>query len=901
MNRFLHYIANLVADAATSVFSDAHGSKRKLAAPQYAPGAAGREINLPYSINESARIHAKRNAAIQIIIATIVFIMLMRVFPYDAIQRHYYSRQNAYTQAELKNVQGDAFTKDDKKLQTVYFSREHLFKMKLYLSCTLPDKGDGSDFVLFRIYDEKFSCVYEEKYCCGDIAKDGFLLASPNMDVEIGKAYYYEIIATYDEENGEYCDAELNLPVADRSALSQTENGALYIDGIINEEVSLIADFDYSKKLTLFGIIICYAAIIAAAAALYIITLVIIYTYDICFSKNKHRYVKCARLAASIITLCFAIFLLVFCVVLNRFGGGFWDRLFFAVGITVGAAWLMLAIWLRDICPQIPKMTKLPADRKISLIWRNYIQTVSFGLLFYALCQYVNADREYYHYTNTRWMLIFFAIALLMMYNETQFLNKLSALWLAISAIGSWIYCRDFEMGTKEQHLAVLTCAVVASWGLLVTNVLIQYIKSLLAGAIHFKKPTIIKGIYGFLWILFSAFMYMYRFEKTWVFTAVLPFALMLFMRFTPEQTSRLLKNFTNGILLSFGFVALFCFVHRPHHYWMLYRYGGIFHTVACTGMYLAVVFGAALGKLLGKLKDRGSIITTCPFECFLTSAAAGYVFLTMSRTAYLAVFVTAALSILLAAAAFHKRPLAALKETGVLIFAAIICFPLVFGAVRMIPAVINKPVRYDLEHQDRGFMIYRGDPIDSDKYMTVPRFFSTLFGRFIKKEDASDEEARIIEAQSCLVYTQNDLAGLIMRAADNDDKAEMPQDDASNGRFQIFADYLKALSFKGHEKMAFINENGTEHVHAHNSYLQIAYNFGIIAGLVFLLICAISLYCSMRLAMAQGQKFGIYIVPFALIIVFGLLSLTEWAFHPCIPTGFAFIFLQPLLIRSAR
>lgn len=908
MNRFFRYITEVIS----SVFSD----------------------------NENARIHVKRNAAIQIIIATIAFIMLMRVFPQDAIQRHYYSRQNAYTQAELKSIQGDAFTKDDKKLQTVYFSKEHLFKVKLYLSCTLPDKSDGSDFVLFRLYDENFSCIYEEKYCCGDIAKDGFLSASPDMDVEIGKAYYYEVIVTYDEKNKEYCDAELTLPVADRNALSQTENGTLYIDGIINEEVSLIADFDYSKKLTLFGVIICYAAIIAAAAALYIIASVILYIYDTRFSKNNQRYTKCARFAASIITVCIALLLLIYCVALNRFGGGIWDRLFFAMGIIAGAAWLMLAIWLRDIYPQTPKRTKLPADRKISLIWRNYVQTVSFGLLFYALCQYVNADREYYHYTNTRWMLVFFAIALLMMYNETQFLNKLSALWLAISVIGSWIYCRNFEMGTKEQHLAVLTCAVVASWGLLVINVLIQYIKSLIAGELHFKKPTTMKIIYGLLWVMFSAFMYVFRFEKTWVFTAVLPFALMLFMRFTPEQTSRLLRNFTNGILLSFGFVALFCFVHRPHHYWMLYRYGGIFHTVACTGMYLAAVFGAALGKLLGKLKDRGNMLIKCPLECFLTSVVAGYIFLTMSRTAYLAAFVTAALSIILAAAAFHKRIAEAVKETGVFVFAAIICFPLVFSAVRMIPAVINKPVRYDLEHQDRGFMIYRGDPIDSDKYMTVPRFFSTLFGRFVKKDDASDEEAHGIETATYLVYahvaqmretiydsfshgkliapqyapgarvgegefpysiTKNDLAGLIVKTADNGEKAGTPQDDASNGRFKIFADYLKALSLKGHEKMALINEDGTEHVHAHNSYLQIAYNFGIIAGIIFLLICAVSLYCSVRLAITQAEKFGIYIVPFSLIIVFGLLSLTEWAFHPCIPTGFAFLFAQPLLIGSER
>lgn len=843
--------------------------------------------------------HIKRNAAIQIIIATIAFIMLMRVFPQGAVQRHEYSRQSAYKQSELKEIGGDAFTKDDKKLQTVYFAKEHLYRIKLYLSCTLPDKSDGSDFVLFRLYDENFSCIYEEKYCCSDIEKDGFLLASPDMDVEIGKAYYYELLAAYDEVNKESCSARLNLPVADRGALFQTENSTLYIDGIINDDVSLIADFDYSKRLTFAWIILYYAAIIAAAAAIYIITSVILYTYDIRFSRNARRYAGYARLFASILTMCLALALFVFCVVLNRFGGGVWDRIFFAAGITAAAAWLLLAVWLREIYPKPAKMTKLSAGRKLSLIWRNYIQTVSFGLLFYALCQYVNADREYYHYTNTRWMLIFFAIALLMMYNEMQLLNKFSALWLISSVIGSFVYCRGFEAGTDERHLAVLTCAVAVSWGLLIINMLIQCIAALLNGELRLKKPVPLKIIYGLLWLVFSALMYVYRFEKTWVFTATLPFLAMLFMHFTLASSSRFLKNFTNGILLGFGLVTLFCFMHRPYHYWMLYRYGGIFHTVACTGMYLAVVFGAALGKLLGKLKDRRGIIINCPLECFLASAAAGYIFLTMSRTAYLTAFVTAALSMLLSAAVFHKRILDVLKETGVLILLALICFPLVFSAVRMIPAVINKPVRYDIEHQDRGFMIYRGDPIDSDKYMTVPRFFSTLFGRFASEEDDSDDKAHA-EERNYLAYTRNDLAGLDIRAAQGS-KADMAQNDASNGRFEIFADYLKALSLKGHEKMALVSESGKEHVHAHNSYLQIAYNFGIIAGAVFLAVCAASLYGAVRLALKQGEKFGIYIVPFALTAVFGLLSLTEWAFHPCIPAGFCFMLMQPVIAGNMR
>jgi hypothetical protein len=78
-----------------------------------------------------------------------------------------------------------------------------------------------------------------------------------------------------------------------------------------------------------------------------------------------------------------------------------------------------------------------------------------------------------------------------------------------------------------------------------------------------------------------------------------------------------------------------------------------------------------------------------------------------------------------------------------------------------------------------------------------------------------------------------------------------------------------------------------------------VAYNFGIIAGVIFLAICAMSLWRAGKLVVSHGRKYGIYFVPFALIVVFGFVSLTEWAFHPCIPAGFCFLLLQVILIRE--
>ena len=60
----------------------------------------------------------------------------------------------------------------------------------------------------------------------------------------------------------------INLPTAAISSLAQPENGPIYIDGVIDEGTSLIADFDYTMKLSVFRSILYIALIIIFAAAL---------------------------------------------------------------------------------------------------------------------------------------------------------------------------------------------------------------------------------------------------------------------------------------------------------------------------------------------------------------------------------------------------------------------------------------------------------------------------------------------------------------------------------------------------------------------------------------------------------------------------------------------------------
>ncbi|MDE7201135.1 MAG: O-antigen ligase family protein [Lachnospiraceae bacterium] len=867
-----------------------------------------------FSDSEHARIQAKRNAAVQIVVATAAFILLMRVFPMGVVKNHTLSKQQAYKKTTETAFSGDSFTAEDKKLQMLFFSETHIEQITLYMQCVISSEQSGQESVLFRLYDENFSCIYEEEENSRTIEKNGYLNAEPDMDVETGKAYYYEIVIS-DESRAGY-----TLPVADRKLLAQEENSTLYIDGIINEELSLVADFDYTRPLSAVQIVLLYALILAGAVFLYFFLLIAVYWYDgqmAYYSGQISRYFRFGMSAAGGLAV---IALFVYAVVLGHFGGEVWDKLFFSIGMIAAWGWLAGMLWRGTRIIRPAQQSKLPVSSKICLVWRNYIQTVCFGLLFCALCQYVNADRDFYHYTNTRWMLIFLAAALLMNYSEKQFVNKFSAIWLALGLVGSVFYCKTAGTDENKLLLARLTCGVVAAWGLLALNILFVLVRT---SAVYDQKLLHNIGkkisrqvsahkqqtVYLVLWGVFSLLMYANRYEKVWVFTATLPFLAFLFAPDTLLVRCRFLRNFNNGILLSFALVTMFCLEHRPHHYWMLYRYGGMFHTVACTGMYLAVVLGAVLAKLYGKLKTRKNILVFCLPEYFVTACVVGFIVLTMSRTAFLTSAVTVAVLVVLTAVIYHKSFRRIVSELGVLAMVCLVSFPMVFTAVRMVPAVVNEPVRYDLEFQDRSFMVYEGDPIDSDKYMTVSRFFSTLFGRFRsegeEEADAGQIERIWLEETGELVYTGDGLAGInrsqfSMEGDGESSLEDGEKNDISNGRFAIFGDYIKEIGFQGHPWMGPEDKNGNEYAHAHNSFIQVAYNFGVIAGIAFIILYALTLWRSVQFALDHGKKYNIVLTPFVLVVVFGFVSLTEWAYHPCIPVGFSFILMQMVLMRTS-
>ena len=136
-------------------------------------------------------------------------------------------------------------------------------------------------------------------------------------------------------------------------------------------------------------------------------------------------------------------------------------------------------------------------------------------------------------------------------------------------------------------------------------------------------------------------------------------------------------------------------------------------------------------------------------------------------------------------------------------------------------------------------------------------------------------------------------------------EQAEQQESDAeayTNGRLDIFKLYYANLNREGHDEMGITLPDGSLVVHAHNIYLQTAYDHGIPVGIVFILFGAATLIQSAVYYKRRKEDRVCSALPLALLILFAVAGLTEWIFHPCNPIAFCLLLmLAPLLSDMGR
>lgn len=114
----------------------------------------------------------------------------------------------------------------------------------------------------------------------------------------------------------------------------------------------------------------------------------------------------------------------------------------------------------------------------------------------------------------------------------------------------------------------------------------------------------------------------------------------------------------------------------------------------------------------------------------------------------------------------------------------------------------------------------------------------------------------------------------------------EEAAEDVSNGRMDIYRAYMDQMNDEGHEEMGALLDDGSLAAHAHNIYLQVAYDHGKIIGIVFAIWCVFTcIYAVIIFAVGRYRVRALGILP-AVAVTFTVCGVTEWISHPCNPVG---------------
>lgn len=777
--------------------------------------------------------------------------------------------------------------------------------------------GEKFNFVL---YDAAMQMIMQQVINTEDMeAIPGFCKVQVNIDTQVGREYYFLL---------QGIDAPFRVAYQYTAETDNIYNGTLYYGNVEDTQRCMVAAYEYEVPLRKGKTLLCAALFVLLAAA-------VPYLTGKYYAKRPERniLVTVEQTVKAVCNPLIVIAAAAACVAVwpcRLFTTNTVSILFYEGSILLAAVILLYAV--------NHDRTGRATDRTIFDIlkrnMRNGLQSFFLAGALWACCNYMNGLYEIHHTVAYRQQLIFFALAVIVTYKRRDIINIVNFVYLTAAAfLGMRYYNSSMAALTDPEEAEILALKLTVWAGILAGLVLIGTVRVLVRGQVRG-----ISAAYGILVAVFFAAIILYRNTRGWPIYLVCAFGLFYLNMAAWDGKASLLRNICNGVLLHFIVMVLYCLLHRPYMFFQYYRYPFIFHTVTMSAVYLALVVCAAFVKFLDAYR-REQRFAAVYKELILFGVSAVYLLLTLSRTGYLAVLVMAVVMIPVTCFSMKNRWRSMLRSGGMMLLAAIVCFPVVFTAQRMVPAVTARPEMHEIE--ELPVEIVHGRDMDSYYYITIQRFIQVFQMKVLgipEEEslraiymvaDAGEELRRVlhvVDGEAILLVSLRDTAvgngaaswidedmpmldiadadlsaedGMGDNASDGDNEEEYSY---TNGRLEIFRLYYNNLNKVGHDDMGIMEPDGHYNVHAHNIYLQVAYDHGIYVGVVFILLGAGTLVQAAVYYHRRKEDRVCAALPLALLILFAVAGLTEWIFHPCSSIAYCLLLtMAPLLIDRKK
>lgn len=431
------------------------------------------------------------------------------------------------------------------------------------------------------------------------------------------------------------------------------------------------------------------------------------------------------------------------------------------------------------------------------------------------------------------------------------------------------------------------------------------------AGSLR-EKPDLT----GVLALVMAFLMTFSRSGRLWPVWFAAMFGMFYVTRFTREKLEQLFEAMVDATIVAFFVIQIYAYGFRPYD---VIRYLGAYPNSNVASLHYLVVYTMVLCKLhyLEKKNAKKG------WRIFFFLGAAGlldFMFLTMGRTSWVtAIVITCFYGIFVIWKNWKKKFSGVIARGAALVAAFVVLFPVVFGTVRFLPAVLHHPVWYGGEYSIEK--IHSFDPADSPKYIEMDEFLEAVFGRivgtFYKGDEAGEASVAGNSTDNVVtveVGTAEGKAGAgsadntVAENTEDGEKADRENaepdnvnsavavdasqtsyeviekigpegmDEALNIRLSIYAAYLRNLNWfghpdaEGHYQFADIDYFSW---HAQNVWLQMAFSYGIPSGILFLILTVLLFRKNFGILKNAGNV-PYKIIPFFICLLFFVYGLME-------------------------
>lgn len=420
----------------------------------------------------------------------------------------------------------------------------------------------------------------------------------------------------------------------------------------------------------------------------------------------------------------------------------------------------------------------------------------------------------------------------------------------------------------------------------------------------------------GVLALVMAFLMTFSRSGRLWPVWFAAMFGMFYVTRFTREKLEQLFEAMVDATIVAFFVIQIYAYGFRPYD---VIRYLGAYPNSNVASLHYLVVYTMVLCKLhyLEKKNAKKG------WRIFFFLGAAGlldFMFLTMGRTSWVtAIVITCFYGIFVIWKNWKKKFSGVIARGAALVAAFVVLFPVVFGTVRFLPAVLHHPVWYGGEYSIEK--VHSFDPADSPKYIEMDEFLEVVFGRIVGtfyKGDEAGEASVAGNSTDNVVTVEAGTAGgkagagsadnIVAENTEDGEEADRENaepdnvnsavavdvsqtsyeiiekigpegmDEALNIRLSIYAAYLRNLNWfghpdaEGHYQFADIDYFSW---HAQNVWLQMAFSYGIPSGILFLILTVLLFRKNFGILKNAGNV-PYKIIPFFICLLFFVYGLME-------------------------